>query len=116
MDGIHDLGGRHGFGASLRQRDEGVFHDAWEQRVFAIVSLLLGNGSFVVDEFRHSLERLDPVAYLSDGYYGRWLGGIELLVAEAVVVDFRAAEAAVYPQIVALQAEQRRCAWGRCLR
>lgn len=82
MDGIHDLGGRHGFG-SLRARDEGVFHDDWERRVFAMASLVLGQGCFNTDEFRHAIERVDPVAYLADGYFGRWLGGVELLVREA---------------------------------
>ena len=83
MDGIHDLGGRQGFGGSLVERDEGVFHDDWERRVFAIASLLMGLGCFNIDEFRHAIERLDPVAYLADGYYGRWLGACELLVHEA---------------------------------
>lgn len=83
MDGIHDLGGRQGFGGSLARRDECGFHHDWEQRVFAVASLLMGQGCFNVDEFRHAIERLDPVAYLDDGYYGRWLGACELLVREA---------------------------------
>ena len=83
MDGIHDLGGRHGFGGSLETRDEEGFHTPWESRVFAMASLLMGTGCFTADEFRHAIERLDPVAYLTDGYYGRWLGATELLVGEA---------------------------------
>jgi hypothetical protein len=83
MDGIHDLGGRHGFGGSLESRDEGVFHAEWEARVFAMVSLLMARGCFNVDEFRHSIERVDPVAYLADGYFARWLGGVERLVGDA---------------------------------
>ena len=83
MDGIHDLGGRHGFGDSLADRDEGVFHAEWEARAFALASLLLGTGSFNIDEFRHAIERLDPVTYLGDGYFGRWLGATELLMNEA---------------------------------
>lgn len=35
------------------------------------------------DRFRHGVERIDPVSYLADGYYGRWLGGIETLLVEA---------------------------------
>jgi nitrile hydratase len=83
MDGIHDLGGRHGFGQSLTERDEDGFHAPWEQRVFALASLLTGRGCFNVDEFRHAIERVDPVTYLADGYYGRWLAAAELLVREA---------------------------------
>ena len=80
MDGIHDLGGRHGFGGSLAARDEAGFHAPWEERVFAIASLLMGGGCFNTDEFRHAIERLDPVAYLANGYYGRWLAALELLL------------------------------------
>lgn len=83
MDGIHDLGGKQGFGGSLAVRDEGNFHAAWEGRAFAIASLVMARGCFNNDEFRHAIERLEPVAYLADGYYGRWLGAIELLVHEA---------------------------------
>ena len=83
MDGIHDLGGRHGFGGSLRERDEETFHGPWEGRVHAMLVLLLGRGCFNVDQFRHAVERLDPLAYLGHGYYGRWLGAVERLVEES---------------------------------
>jgi nitrile hydratase len=39
------------------------------------------------DQFRHAIERIDPVAYLTHGYYGRWLGGVETLLAEAGIVS-----------------------------
>jgi nitrile hydratase len=48
-----------------------------------MASLVLGGGCFNADEFRHAIERLDPVAYLTEGYYARWLGAVELLVHEA---------------------------------
>src|SRR4029450_1377276 len=35
---------------------------------------------------RHAIERIDPVAYLTHGYYGRWLGGIENLLVEGGVL------------------------------
>jgi nitrile hydratase len=82
MDGIHDLGGRHGFGASLATRDEGGFHAEWERRVFALASLMGAAGCYNTDEFRHAIERLDPVTYLADGYYGRWLAAVERLIDE----------------------------------
>ena len=83
MDGIHDLGGRHGFGGSFEERDEEPFHEDWEKRVFALSAVLFGHRCFNTDEFRHAIERLDPLAYLSDGYWGRWLGAFELLVGES---------------------------------
>ncbi|REJ86107.1 MAG: nitrile hydratase subunit beta [Acidobacteria bacterium] len=83
MDGIHDLGGRQGFGAVRRDTDERLFHSRWEERAFACVELLLGKGRFDIDEFRHAIERLEPVEYLTAGYYGRWLAAIELLLRES---------------------------------
>ena len=80
MDGIHDLGGKHGFGGSLVERDEAGSHAPWELRVRAIAGVLIGQGCFNTDAFRHAIERLAPEAYLGDGYFGRWLGAIESLV------------------------------------
>jgi nitrile hydratase len=77
VNGIHDMGGMHGFGPVCIEPDEPVFHGRWEARVFGM-SLLAGlrlPGN--IDARRHGLERLDPVAYLRNGYYGRWLARLE---------------------------------------
>ncbi|HTF33135.1 MAG TPA: nitrile hydratase subunit beta [Myxococcota bacterium] len=77
MNGIHDMGGMHGFGRVEIEKGEPVFHGHWEARVFGM-SLLAGlrlGGN--IDERRHGLERLDPVTYLRHGYYGRWLARLE---------------------------------------
>jgi len=74
MNGIHDMGGLHGFGAVTVEPDEPPFHEPWEARVFGMVQSL-GGGN--IDAGRHSIERLDPVAYLKDGYFGRWLAALE---------------------------------------
>lgn len=88
MDGIHDIGGKHGFGAIVREQDEPAFHDRWEAAVFAMVAAAAASGAMRnTDQFRHAIERIDPAAYLTDGYYGRWLGGIETLLREAGVID-----------------------------
>ncbi len=78
MDGIHDLGGKHGFGAVSPELNEPVFHEDWEARVFALVLQLGGN----LDRSRHAIERIDPISYLADTYYGRWLGGLETRLVE----------------------------------
>ena len=83
MDGIHDLGGKQGFGGSLASRDEAGFHADWERRISAMAGLVLATGCANIDEFRHAIERVDPVAYLAEGYYGRWLGALEILVRDA---------------------------------
>lgn len=83
MDGIHDLGGMHGFGRVPLEPGEPVFHAPWEGRVFALASLLLAAGVGNLDAFRHAVERLDPITYLTAGYYGRWRHALETLLAEA---------------------------------
>ena len=86
MNGIHDMGGMHGFGRVEVEAGEPVFHTRWEARVFGM-SLLAGlhlPGS--IDERRHGLERLDPVTYLRDGYYGRWLARLEQNLLERGVL------------------------------
>ncbi|MCC5887323.1 MAG: nitrile hydratase subunit beta [Gammaproteobacteria bacterium] len=88
MDGIHDLGGMHGFGAVLREQDEPAFLQRWEAAVFAMVMAAGRAGATGnADRFRHAIERIDPVAYLEHGYYGRWLGAVETLLAEAGIVE-----------------------------
>ncbi|MDA1075376.1 MAG: nitrile hydratase subunit beta [Proteobacteria bacterium] len=87
MDGIHDLGGRQGFGPVNAEVNEPVFHDRWEAKVFTMVNAAMGAGAVKsVDQFRHAVERIDPIAYLTHGYYGRWLGGVETLLIEAGIV------------------------------
>jgi nitrile hydratase subunit beta len=95
MDGIHDLGGKQGFGPIARDSNEPAFHDRWEARVFAMVVAGAGGALKNSDQFRHAIERIDPAAYLTHGYYGRWLGGLETLVREAGLVEESAVRAAV---------------------
>ncbi|MCB1684127.1 MAG: nitrile hydratase subunit beta [Pseudomonadales bacterium] len=84
MDGIHDLGGKRGYGPVIRERDEPVFHDRWEAVVFTLTRTARSAGALQnTDQFRYAIERIDPVAYLTHGYYGRWLGGLENLFVEA---------------------------------
>jgi nitrile hydratase len=83
VDGIHDLGGKQGFGRIDRTESPSAFSDRWEAAVFAIVNALMRGGIIHnTDEFRHAVERIDPISYLSDGYYGRWLGAVETLLIE----------------------------------
>jgi len=77
MNGIHDMGGMHGFGRVELEPDEPVFHERWEARVFGISALASRRLGGNIDARRHGLERLDPVTYLANGYYGRWLARLE---------------------------------------
>src|SRR5512143_972710 len=82
MDGVHDMGGMHGFGPVVIEPEEPVFHADWQRRVLGIVYQIVGFGWSNIDAFRHGIERMDPVAYLSAGYYGRWLASLERLLVE----------------------------------
>lgn len=77
VNGIHDLGGKHGFGRVEVEPREPVFHARWERRVFGMRVLAGQRLGGNIDEGRHWIERLDPVRYLADGYYGRWLASLE---------------------------------------
>ena len=86
MNGIHDMGGMHGFGPVAIERDEPVFHARWEARVFGMSALALRRFGGNIDARRHGLERLDPVTYLRNGYYGRWLARLEVELRERDVI------------------------------
>jgi nitrile hydratase subunit beta len=87
MDGVHDLGGMHGFGRVEREANEPVFHEAWEAAVYAIMRASLGTGLYNLDEFRHGVERMDPAHYLRSGYYEHWLDGIARVLTEKGVLS-----------------------------
>ena len=87
MDGVHDLGGKPGFGRVSRSGSAYPFHERWHASVFAMVGIGARSGAWTnTDRFRHAVERIDPEAYLHHGYYGRWLGGLEILLEEQAVV------------------------------
>ena len=83
MDGIHAMGGMGGFGPMVR--DEAIFHAPWERQAFGLASgvQIVGN----TDEFRHSIERLDPGFYLTADYFSRWLGALEIRLTERGLLD-----------------------------
>lgn len=86
MNGIHDLGGMHGFGRVEHEEDEPVFRADWERHVFALLNLTVAAGQYCVDELRHSIERMPPARYLGTSYYEHWLHAAEdLLDAKRVV-------------------------------
>ena len=65
MNGIHDMGGMHGFGPVRREENEPVFHEPWEGRLFGMqmsgMVPLFPSG----DAARYALEQLDPAEYVS---------------------------------------------------
>lgn len=79
MDGIHDMGGMHGFGPIKREEEEPIFHAEWEGRLFAIA---VSTPVHVPGGFRPLMESLPPQRYLESAYYEKWLHArIEGLIA-----------------------------------
>jgi nitrile hydratase len=93
MDGVHDLGGMHGFGPVVREENEPVFHAPWEGTVYAINRLAMAVGLYNIDEMRHGIERLPPAQYLGSTYYERWLATIERNLVEKGVLSAEEIEA-----------------------
>jgi hypothetical protein len=86
MDGMHDLGGRQGFGPVRHTPDAAVFHEHWEKRINALYGLAVRLGIFNMDEYRHAIERMEPRHYLAAGYYERTLTSLATLCVEKGVL------------------------------
>jgi hypothetical protein len=82
MNGVHDLGGMHGFGPINPEQNEPVFHYDWERRVLGVAIAGFGGGWYNSDQLRHAMERMGAVAYLSTSYYEHWLSMLETLLIE----------------------------------
>jgi len=83
MNGIHDLGGMHGFGAVVPEPNEPVFHAAWERRAFALTLAMGALGRWNIDMSRSARERRSAADYLGKTYYELWLDALERLVIGA---------------------------------
>ena len=86
MDGVHDMGGRQGFGRVRYTPDAKVFHAPWEIRVNALYGFAVRSGLFNMDEYRHAIERMEPRHYLAAAYYERTLTALLTLCVEKGVV------------------------------
>jgi nitrile hydratase beta subunit len=82
MNGIHDMGGMHGFGPVAPERDEPVFHGDWEGRVLALNRAMGYAKLWSIDESRAAIEVLPADVYLTRSYYEKWLLRLEQLLIE----------------------------------
>ena len=89
MDGVHDMGGMHGFGQVPYKKDEPAFHHEWERRVWGICVGSTYPDYVNLDYDRHSLELMPPDLYLSYSYFERWLYGLTttLLSGELITME-----------------------------
>jgi nitrile hydratase beta subunit len=87
MDGIHDMGGMHGFGKVEPEPNEPVFHADWEGRCLALNRAMGYTGIWTIDQTRAGIEELPPDVYLSSSYYKKWALRLENLVVERGLAD-----------------------------
>jgi len=95
-DGIHDMGGMHGFGKVEPEENEPVFHAPWEARTLALNRALGYTGIWTIDQTRAGIERLPPDVYLTSSYYKKWAVRLENLLVELGLVgadELKAAQA-----------------------
>jgi nitrile hydratase len=87
VDGIHDMGGRQGFGRVRYTLNAQPFHHDWEVRVNSLYAFAVRSGIFNMDEYRHAIERMEPRHYLTASYYERSLTSLATLCVEKGVVS-----------------------------
>lgn len=80
MNGIHDMGGLHGFGPVHVEPNEPVFKTEWGSRIFCMVQVIDSLGVWNLDEHRHEIELMAPEDYISHTYYGRWMFAMERIL------------------------------------
>lgn len=71
MDGIHDLGGKEGYGPIDVNESGTPFHEEWEGRMWAI-SNTTDAPDWTIDWWRHVRELIDPADYLTRPYFDSW--------------------------------------------
>lgn len=84
MNGIHDMGGMQDMGAIRPEKDEPVFHAAWEGRAFAMVMAV--DGDWPEGSGRSQRESLPPEDYLRMSYYDKWATGLQRLLEKSGMV------------------------------
>ncbi|MGI9324085.1 MAG: nitrile hydratase subunit beta [Pseudomonadales bacterium] len=107
MDGIHDLGGMAGFGPVEVEPNEPTFHEPWESKAFRLnLASIAVLRAYNTDEYRHALERMEPVHYLRARYYERVLIGVTTLLVEKNYLDANELEAKAGGRIALATAQQ----------
>lgn len=92
MDGMHDLGGRQGFGPVRYTIDAPAFHAGWEVTANSLYAFAVRSGMFNMDEYRYAIERMEPRHYLTASYYERSLTGLLTLCVEKGIVPLEELE------------------------
>ncbi len=76
MNSVHDMGGMHGLGPLVPERNEPVWHAPWEARAYALSSAIGAWGRWPGDASRQQIERMPAAEYLRVSYYEKWMYGL----------------------------------------
>jgi nitrile hydratase beta subunit len=86
MNGVHDMGGMQGMGPIQYEKNEPVFHERWEARLFALNRSMGAWRKWNIDASRFQREQIPAAEYLRMSYYEKWLAGlVELMVKTDLV-------------------------------
>ena len=69
MNSVHDMGGMHGMGPIEYEKDEPVFHERWEARIFALNRAIRAWRKWNIDASRYAVESIPGAEYLRMSYY-----------------------------------------------
>lgn len=84
MNGVHDMGGQHGFGVVYPEPEGSPFHAVWEARAHALVIASPTRGN--IDAGRYQREKIPGATYLAMTYYERWFEALrQMLLAGGFV-------------------------------
>jgi len=84
MNGIHDMGGMQDMGPVRPEKNEPVFHAAWEGRIFALGMAI--DGPWTYAAWRYQQEVIPPSEYLRMSYYERRVTSLPQLLVKAGLV------------------------------
>jgi nitrile hydratase len=86
MNSVHDMGGMHGMGPIQYEKNEPVFHEPWEARIFALNRAMSAWRKWSIDASRHAVERIPAPEYLRMSYYEQRLHSlVDLMIKSGLV-------------------------------
>ena len=86
MNGVHDMGGMQGMGPIQYEKNEPVFHAAWEGRTLALTLAVSAWLKWNIDAGRHQIELIPAAEYLRMSYYEKWYARLVEMLAKTGLV------------------------------
>jgi len=86
MNGVHDMGGMEGLGPVEHEKNEPVFHHAWEGRALGLTLAMGAWKKWNIDASRHARELIPGPVYLRSSYYEKWLLALGEMMVQAGLV------------------------------